>query len=81
VEVGTAGDSFFVAFGSAAAAVAAALDAQRALAAHPCSEGEAISVRMGISTGDATARDGNYTALAVNRAARKSRRWVSCSDA
>ena len=70
VEISTEGDSFFVAFSSAAGAVAAALGAQRALAAHSWPEAEAIPVRMGVHTGEATPRDGNYTALAVVRAAR-----------
>jgi predicted ATPase/class 3 adenylate cyclase len=45
VEVDTQGDAFFVAFGDAAAALAAAADAQQALAAGP------IRVRMGLHTG------------------------------
>ena len=45
VEVDTQGDAFFVAFGDAAAALAAAADAQRAMTSGP------IRVRMGLHTG------------------------------
>ena len=44
-EMGTEGDSFFVSFPSAADAVAAAVDAQRALSANPWPDGERIRVR------------------------------------
>ncbi|HEY8170035.1 MAG TPA: adenylate/guanylate cyclase domain-containing protein, partial [Candidatus Limnocylindria bacterium] len=53
-EVGTEGDSFFVAFPSAPGAVAAAADAQRALAAEPWPPGAEIRVRIGMHTGEAT---------------------------
>jgi class 3 adenylate cyclase len=46
VEVDTQGDAFFVAFSRASDAVAAAEDAQRALAGGP------IRVRMGLHTGE-----------------------------
>ena len=69
-EVDTQGDSFFVAFGNARDAVLAAVEGQRALVAHPWPEGAAIRVRMGVHTGQAQARDGRYTGLAVHRAAR-----------
>ena len=45
VEVGTEGDSFFVAFATAPGAVAAAREGQEALAGGP------IRVRMGLHTG------------------------------
>ena len=45
VEVDTQGDAFFVAFPTAPGALAAAADAQRALADSP------ISVRIGLHTG------------------------------
>ena len=52
IEVGTEGDSFFVVFASAPAAVAAAVDAQRALAATEFPHGvRPIQVRMGLHTG------------------------------
>ena len=70
VEVGTEGDSFFVAFASAAGAVAAAADAQRALAAEPWPEGCAIGVRIGMHTGEASLGDGTYVGVEVHRASR-----------
>ncbi|MGY1620194.1 ATP-binding protein [Geodermatophilus sp. SYSU D00691] len=69
-EVDTQGDSFFVAFPSAGQALAAAVDAQRALAAQPGPDERRISVRMGLHTGEATVADGSYVGLAVHCAAR-----------
>jgi class 3 adenylate cyclase len=48
--VDTQGDSFFVAFRTAADAVAAAVDAQRDLLAHPWPGGAEVKVRMGCET-------------------------------
>ncbi|HVD30263.1 MAG TPA: adenylate/guanylate cyclase domain-containing protein, partial [Methylomirabilota bacterium] len=48
VEVDTQGDAFFIVFTSAPDAVAAAHEAQRALAGSP------VRVRMGIHTGEPT---------------------------
>ena len=45
-EVGTEGDSFFVAFPTAAGAVAAAVQSQRELAAHEWPGGSPIRVRI-----------------------------------
>ena len=70
VEVGTEGDSFFVAFPSATGAVVAAAEGQRALAAEPWPPGVEIRVRMGMHTGEAAVQDGTYVGLAVHRAAR-----------
>ena len=70
--VKTTGDGCHAAFASAADAIAAAADAQHALGAeawesiHP----ETIRVRMGVYTGEAEARDGDYYGPALNRAAR-----------
>src|SRR5579875_3865221 len=50
-EVGVFGDSFFVAFPTASAAVECAIAAQRALARHPWPDGLSLLVRMGIHTG------------------------------
>ena len=69
-EQSTEGDSFFAAFASATGAVAAAADAQRALAAEPWPEGCVIGVRIGMHTGEASISDGNYVGVAVHRAAR-----------
>ena len=49
-EVKTDGDSFFVIFPSATAAVAAAVEAQRALAAADWPAGHEVRVRMGLHT-------------------------------
>jgi predicted ATPase/class 3 adenylate cyclase len=64
VEVDTQGDAFFVAFGSAAEAVAAADDARRGLGSGP------IRVRIGIHTGEPLVTDEGYVGLDVHRAAR-----------
>ncbi|MGH9273835.1 MAG: tetratricopeptide repeat protein, partial [Acidimicrobiales bacterium] len=69
-EMGTEGDSFFVAFADAADAVAACIAGQRALDRHPWPDECAIRVRMGLHTGSAVPREGDYTALAVHHAAR-----------
>jgi predicted ATPase/class 3 adenylate cyclase len=70
VEVGTEGDSFFVAFPTAANAVRAAVAAQRALADEPWGIDEPLRVRMGLHTGLADVRDGTYVGIDVHRAAR-----------
>lgn len=69
-EVGTDGDSFFVAFDDPTAAVAACVEAQRALGSFDWPEGRPIRVRMGAHRGHAIPRSGDYVALAVHRAAR-----------
>ena len=70
VEVDSAGDGFFVAFRSAGDAVQAAVGAQRGLAAERWHEGEAVRVRMGIHTGEATVVKEGYRGLSVHRTAR-----------
>ncbi len=69
-EVGTEGDSFFVAFPSAADGVGAAIEAQRALAAHEWPAGDEIRIRIGLHTGEAALAGDNYVGLDVHRAAR-----------
>jgi predicted ATPase/class 3 adenylate cyclase len=69
-EVETEGDALLLAFGDAADAVAAALDGQRALAAHDWPAGGDVRVRMGLHTGEATPVGAGYVALAVHQAAR-----------
>jgi predicted ATPase/class 3 adenylate cyclase len=64
VEVDTEGDSFFIAFSTAPAALAAAAEAQQVLAAGP------IRVRMGIHTGTPRVTDEGYVGSDVHRAAR-----------
>jgi predicted ATPase/class 3 adenylate cyclase len=64
------GDGFHAAFATADAAVGAALDAQAALTTEPWGESGALSVRMGLHTGTAEQRDGDYFGSVLNRAAR-----------
>jgi predicted ATPase/class 3 adenylate cyclase len=64
VEVDTQGDSFFIAFSTAPAALAAAAEAQQVLATGP------IRVRMGIHTGTPRVTDEGYVGPDVHRAAR-----------
>src|SRR5690242_8006804 len=61
VEVDTQGDAFFVAFPTAAGALAAAQEAQKALS---------IPVRMGIHTGAPLVTEEGYVGADVHRAAR-----------
>ena len=66
----TAGDAFAAAFSLPTAAVRAAIVAQRAVTAHSWAGPVALQVRMGLHTGVAHERDGDYFGSAVNRAAR-----------
>lgn len=70
VEVGTEGDSVFVAFPTPAGAVLAAVGAQRALAAHAWPDGGTVRVRMGLHTGQGVLAADGYVGIDVNRAAR-----------
>ncbi|MGZ8511942.1 MAG: ATP-binding protein, partial [Candidatus Limnocylindria bacterium] len=71
VEVGTEGDSFFVAFPTAAGGVAAAAAGQRALAEHAWPPDATVRVRMGLHTTDgAEIVEGDYAGVDVHRAAR-----------
>jgi predicted ATPase/class 3 adenylate cyclase len=70
-ELLTEGDSFFVAFTHAAAAIDASLAAQRALGSHEWPTPEATPrVRMGLHTGHAEPLAGEYASAEVHRAAR-----------
>ena len=69
-EEGTEGDSFFVVFPSARAAVAAAVEAQRALGSEAWPTDGEIRVRMGLHAGEATRAGGSLVGLDINRAAR-----------
>ncbi len=69
-EVDTQGDAFFVAFARAEDAARAAVDTQRALAAHRWTDGRAVGVRMGMHSTDAHASDAGYVGIGVHRAAR-----------
>ena len=66
----TAGDSFSAAFSTATAGVEAAADAQAALVDEPWPEGVLIRVRMGLHTGVAESRGGDFFGPDVIRAAR-----------
>ncbi len=70
VEIGTEGDSFFVVFPSAAGAVAATVDAQRALHAEAWPTELPVAVRMGLHTGEGTLGGDGYVGIDVHRAAR-----------
>lgn len=69
-EIDTAGDACFFAFPRVSDAVAAAVDAQRALGARAWPEGKAARSRMGIHTGEPMTREGAYVGIDVHRAAR-----------
>jgi predicted ATPase/class 3 adenylate cyclase len=64
------GDGVHAAFRTAEAAVAAAVDAQRRLTDAAWAETGPLRVRMGVHTGAAEVREGDYYGSAVNRAAR-----------
>lgn len=68
--VRTEGDAFFAAFPTAAAAVEAAVDAQRALALESWPEGATVAVRMGLHTGEGSLGGDDYVGIDVVRAAR-----------
>jgi hypothetical protein len=68
--VDTAGDGFFVAFPSASAALAAAADAQRALASGVWPQDVALREHIGIHTGEPELVGDRYVGLDVHRAAR-----------
>jgi predicted ATPase/class 3 adenylate cyclase/Tfp pilus assembly protein PilF len=69
LQVGTRGDGVFVAFESAADALAGALEAQAAVSKFPWPD-PPLRVRMGLHTGEAVVRSGDYVGLAVHEAAR-----------
>jgi predicted ATPase len=63
VEVDTQGDAFFVAFGRASDALAAAREAQAALSGP-------IHIRIGLHTGEPLITDEGYVGIDIHRAAR-----------
>jgi predicted ATPase/class 3 adenylate cyclase len=69
-EVDTQGDSFLVTFEHLRDAVAAAIDAQQALARHPWPSGAEIRVRMAIHPTDAALTAHGYVGVGVHRGAR-----------
>ncbi len=69
-EVDSQGDSSFMVFATAAAAVAGAVAAQQRLAAHPWPAEATVRVRMGLHAGTAQLAGDRYIGLDVHRAAR-----------
>jgi YVTN family beta-propeller protein len=69
-EIDTQGDSFFFAFPKARDAVAAAIAAQRALAAFAWPDDLPVRVRMGLDTGEPVVGSNRYVGLGVHRTAR-----------
>jgi len=69
-EIDTQGDAFFFSFPRARDAVAAAVEAQRALRDHEWPDGREVSVRMGLHTGEPHVGEEGYLGLDVVRAAR-----------
>src|SRR5690348_12933174 len=68
--VSSEGDSIFAVLPSARQAVLAAIDGQRAIAAHPWPGETAVRVRMGVNVGEAVLGGRDYTGLEVHRTAR-----------
>lgn len=66
----TAGDAFAAAFARVEDALGAAVDAQRQLGAEVWPESARLRVRMGLHTGEAQERDGDYFGPVLNRTAR-----------
>jgi class 3 adenylate cyclase len=69
-EMDTQGDAFFYCFERARDAVAAAVAAQRSLAAHTWPDGADVRVRMSIHTGEPVVGEEGYVGIDVHRAAR-----------
>lgn len=68
-QVRTSGDAVFVVFDDAASALLGAVTAQAAVSGHGWPD-PPLRVRMGIHTGEAVVRSGDYVGLAVHEAAR-----------
>jgi class 3 adenylate cyclase len=64
------GDGVAAAFSSATSAIDAAQHAQRLVQTEPWPTPTPVRVRMGVHTGEAEHRDGDYFGVTVNRAAR-----------
>ncbi len=69
-EMGTEGDSFFVVFGTADAAVRAAIEAQRGLVENQWPANATVRVRMGLHVGEPARHEEGFVGLDLNRAAR-----------
>ena len=70
IEIDTQGDAFFFSFMRAKDAAEAAVEAQRALAAHEWPRGAQVRVRMGLHTGEPQVGEHGYLGIDVVRAAR-----------
>lgn len=66
----TGGDGYGAVFARAVGAIEAGLAAQRALRSEQWGDNPSLHVRMGVHTGEAEERDGDYFGPTVNRAAR-----------
>jgi tetratricopeptide (TPR) repeat protein len=64
------GDGLVAAFGSAAAAVSGAVSMQQKFECRNRTAGEQLSIKVGVSSGDATAENGDYFGMPVIEAAR-----------
>jgi predicted ATPase/class 3 adenylate cyclase len=64
------GDSIFAVFTSPSAALAAVCALQQALLAEPWPDAAPLRVRMGLHTGEAGLREGDYYGVTVNRTTR-----------
>jgi class 3 adenylate cyclase len=69
-EVDARGDEFFAVFRQAADALAAAVEAQLAMAEGPWPDGVVVRIRAGIHSGRPTLTETGYVGLAVHAAAR-----------
>lgn len=69
-EVDTQGDAFFAVFSAASACASAAIKMQRTLIAQDWPAGEAVRVRMGIHSGEASRTVAGLVGFDVHRAAR-----------
>src|SRR5215470_7602235 len=70
VVFSTMGDGLAAAFQTASAAIACAVEAQAAISRESWGTERPLRVRMGLHTGEAELREGDYFGTAVNRAAR-----------
>jgi class 3 adenylate cyclase len=68
--VKSTGDGIHAVFASAHAALHSSVDAQRRLGSEAWATPDSLRVRMGLHTGEAEHRDGDYYGSATNRAAR-----------
>jgi len=68
--LGTEGDAVFASFPAAREALAAAVEGQRLLAAHPWPDRISLRVRMGVHTGEPLRSEIGYVGIDLHRAAR-----------